>query len=215
MSAQKQLPDWKTDDTCRTIPLCRDCFKLIRLMYCCWESKSSSENLSFRPTQQSWSNRLSRYFFRPLCHTITQRKTYRKQYTAKHFVAHKLISKALLFLYYYYFNFLYMLKKFKKISYCYYYVFTFLFIYLAVMIQNGHDFFSLCWHTHMWELVFYRLAAGHVGHNKWPNKGTPHRSFPGLKAVRFSSSVDDSMFKCFELPTRDLASWHSRPDKRQ
>lgn len=83
------------------------------------------------------------------------------------------------------------------------------------MIQNGHDFFSLCWHTHMWELVFYRLAAGHVGHNKWPNKGTLHRSFPGLKAVRFSSSVDDSMFKCFELPTRDLASWHSRPDKRQ
>jgi len=79
MLIQTKLPGSKEHDTCRTIPLCGKCFKLISLMYCSRKPKTRSEHLSSRPTQQFLPPSHSHHHWEKIVYILLKQFLYSKE----------------------------------------------------------------------------------------------------------------------------------------
>jgi len=65
--------------------------------------------------------------------------------------------------------------------------------------------FPLCSHTHMWELVFYRLGAGHMAITRSPIK---EPTLPGVARTKSPESQPQSPAHCLNVSNCRQGIWH-------
>jgi len=120
-------------------------------------------------------------------------------------------------MFYIFFNTIFVLKKSYLCYWCFLWavklflyiigvaIRTFWFKVIASLAGKQRGNFPLCRHTHMWELVFYRLGAGHMAITRSPIK---EPTLPGVARTKSRESQPQSPAHCLNVSNCRQGIWH-------